>query len=133
DAAGLLPGLAWPRQIELHAGKHVVRPRYEVVAAGRRRIAHVNVEREDLQPNPELPGLAATLGKGYLLPAPILPRGEWQSLVLPTPMAALQRELPVAALVYDPAGREVARHQFGCLPRAHAALLDLDAAGEALG
>ena len=101
DVAELLPGLLWPRQIEVRAGKHVVRPRYEVVAVreGHRRIAHVNVERGDLTPDAELPRLAERLGKGYLLPAPILPRGEWESLLLPTPMATSQRELPVAALV----------------------------------
>src|SRR5205814_7950194 len=76
DVAELLPGLAWPRQIEVRAGKHVVRPRYEIVAGGRRRIAHVNVDRADLRPDPALPRLGDVLGKGYLLPAPILPRGE---------------------------------------------------------
>jgi hypothetical protein len=55
DVAALLPGLAWPRQIELRAGKHVVRPRYEVIAEGRRRVAHVNVERADLAPDPLCP------------------------------------------------------------------------------
>src|SRR5947208_758502 len=34
DVAELLLGLAWPRQIEVRAGKHIVRPRYEVVADG---------------------------------------------------------------------------------------------------
>ena len=126
DVGAVLPGLAWPRQVELRAGKHMVRPRYEIVAAGRRHIAHVNVERADLVPDPALPRLAELLGKGYLLPAPILPRGQWQSLILPTPMAVSQAELPIAALVYDPAGREIARHRFGVLPRAHAAVLDLD-------
>ncbi|HZU88401.1 MAG TPA: hypothetical protein VE993_04010, partial [Stellaceae bacterium] len=93
------------------------------------------VERDDLAADPVLPRLRDLLGKGYLLPAPILPRGAWQSLVLPTPMATAQSELPIAALVYDPEGREVARHRFGRLPRAHAALLDLDrlAGVEALG
>ncbi|MGH7054566.1 MAG: hypothetical protein ACREFA_12195, partial [Stellaceae bacterium] len=124
DVGALLPGLFWPRQVEVRAGKHMVRPRYEVVASGRRHIAHVNVERGDLVPDPALPDLAGLLGKGYLLPAPILPRAAWQSLVLPTPMTTAQRELPIAALVYDPAGREVARHRFGRLPRAHAALLN---------
>ena len=100
----------WPRQIELRAGKHVVRPRYEVLAGERRRIAHVNVERADLRPDPELPELAALLGKGYLLPAPILPATEWESVLLPTPMALSQTELPLAALVYDREGSEVARH-----------------------
>ena len=46
DIASLLPGARWPQQIEVRAGKYVVRPRYEVTAAdGRSRIAHVNVER----------------------------------------------------------------------------------------
>ena len=133
DVGELLPDIAWPAQIELHAGKHMVRPRYEVIAAERRRIAHVNVERSDLNPNPDLPGLADRLGKGYLLPAPILPRGEWQSLLLPTPMAVSQAELPIAAVAYDPQGREVARHRFGRLPRGHRAVLDLDSVSESFG
>ncbi|MGC2412002.1 MAG: ParB/RepB/Spo0J family partition protein [Stellaceae bacterium] len=133
DVARLLPGLAWPRQIELRAGKHVVRPRYEVVAGNRRRIAHVNVERADLEPDPNLPGLAARLGKGYLLPAPILPCQEWESLLLPTPMAVAQRELPLAALVYDAEGSEIARVPLGRLPRDHATALSLDAVSEGLG
>ena len=133
DIAELLPELAWPAQIELHAGKHMVRPRYEVIEDGRRRIAHVNVERGDLKPNPDLPLLAETLGKGYLLPAPILPRGEWRSLVLPTPMSSAQTELPIAAIAYDPDGHEIARHRFGRLPRGHRAELDLDRLGAPLG
>lgn len=122
----LLPEIAWPKQIELRAGKHVVRPRYEVIERGRRRIAHVNVERGDLQTDPQLPKLKATLGKGYLLPAPLMPRELWQTLVLPTPMAVCQTDLPIAALVYDRDGREVLRHPFGRLPRADASVLDLD-------
>jgi len=126
DVADLLPGLAWPRQIEFHAGKYMVRPRYEIVDGGRRRIAHVNVERDDLSPDPQLPRLGGVLGKGYLLPAPVMPRASWQSLILPTPMAIRQAELPLMALVYDPAGSEVARHSLGRLPRDHATALDLD-------
>ena len=126
EVSELLPDIAWPKQIELRAGKHVVRPRYEVLERGRRRIAHVNVERSDLRPDPELPKLETTLGKGYLLPAPVMPRELWQSLVLPTPMAVAQTDLPIAAIVYDPDGREVLRHPFGRLPRAHATVLDLD-------
>ena len=133
DVAELLPALRWPRQIEVHAGKHVVRPRYEIIAGGRRRIAHVNVERDDLQPNPELPGLAAALGKGHLLPAPILSRREFESVVLPTPMAVSQAELPIAALIFDPEGNEIARHEFGRLPRAHGTALALDEIAGALG
>ncbi len=133
DVAELLPGLAWPRQIELRAGKHVVRPRYEIIAGDRRRIAHVNVERGDLKPDPGLPRLAEMLGKGYLLPAPILPRDDWESLLLPTPMAVSQGELPLAALVYDSEGREIARAPLGRLPRDHAVALSLDAIAEGLG
>jgi hypothetical protein len=133
DVADLLPGLAWPRQIELRAGKHVVRPRYEIIAGGHRRIAHVNVERADLVPDPDLPQLDEVLGKGYLLPAPILPRAEWESLLLPTPMAVSQKELPVAAVVYDCEGREVARAPLGRLPRDHATALSLDAIADGLG
>ena len=133
DVADLLPDLAWPAQIELFAGKHMVRPRYEVIDGGRRRIAHVNVERGDLKPNPELPQLAKTLGKGYLLPAPILPRSEWQSLLLPTPMAVAQAELPIAAIAYDPSGVEIGRRRFGRLPREHRVELDLDGLGAPLG
>src|SRR5947207_13238396 len=96
-------------------------------------MANVNVERADLKPNPELPELGRWLGKGYLLPAPILPRGKWQSLALPTPMALSQSELPIAAIIYDPDGREVARHAVGRLPRNHAAAQSFDEVAEALG
>jgi hypothetical protein len=133
DVAELLPGLAWPRQIELRAGKHIVRPRYEIIAGGHRRIAHVNVERGDLVPDPRLPELGEMLGKGYLLPAPILPRDDWESLLLPTPMALSQGDLPVAALVYDSEGREIARAPLGSLPRGHAVALSLDAIAQGLG
>ena len=124
--ADLLPGIEWPKQIELRAGKHMVRPRYEVVEAGRHRIAHVNVERADLEPDPELPKLSSMLGKGYLLPAPIMPRALWRTMVLPTPMAVRQTELPIAAHVYDADGAEILRYSFGRLPRAHATFLDVD-------
>jgi hypothetical protein len=126
DISELLPGITWPEQIELRAGKHMVRPRYEVIERGRRRIAHVNVERADLRPDPQIPRLAGILGKGYLLPAPVLPRAQWQTVVLPTPMAVRQAELPIAARVYDTDGNEVASHSFGRLPRAHAMAFDLD-------
>src|SRR3546814_2067782 len=34
DAGALLPEARWPQQIEVQAGKHFVRPRYEVIANG---------------------------------------------------------------------------------------------------
>jgi hypothetical protein len=128
----VLPALAWPRQIEVRAGKHVVRPRYEVIAGDRRRIAHVNVERGDLRPDPLLPRLGEWLGKGYLLPAPVLPPDEWESILLPTPMATSQSELPIAALIYDGQGCEIVRLPLGRLARDHATALALDQVAECL-
>lgn len=126
DVAELLPNALWPQQIEMRAGKYVVRPRYEVTARGRRRIAHVNVERTDLKPDPRIAELGNILGKGYLLPAPVLPRRTWRSLALPTPMATTQDDLPIGLVVYDGSGREAARHQFGRLARRDSVALDLD-------
>jgi hypothetical protein len=126
DVAALLPRARWPQQIEVRAGKYFVRPRYEVSGQGKRRIAHVNVERTDLKPDPRIAELGNLLGKGYLLPAPILPRETWRTLALPTPMATDQHELPVAIAAYDPAGREVARQPLGKLPRNHATAVDVD-------
>jgi len=114
----LLPDAAWPEQIEVRAGKYFVRPRYEVVAAdGRRRIAHANVERIDLTPDPRIAELSNLLGKSYVLPAPVLPLERWRCWALPTPMATSQADLPLALLIYDPAGREVAVHRLGRLAR----------------
>jgi hypothetical protein len=126
DVARLLPQARWPQQIEIRAGKYVVRPRYEVTARGRRRIAHVNVERTDLAPDPRLPELGNLLGKGHLLPAPVLPRATWRTQALPTPMATSQQDLPVGLIVYDGTGRETARHRFGRLKRAQSVAVELD-------
>jgi hypothetical protein len=114
----LLPAARWPQQVEIRAGKHFVRPRYEVLHKnGRRRIAHPNVERNDLRLDPELPKLGAVLGKGFILPAPVLPVERFRSQVLPTPMSTAQQHLPVKLLIYDAAGRKAAEHSFGNLSR----------------
>ena len=126
DVAALLPEARWPQQLELRAGKYVVRPRYEVSGGGRRRIAHVNVERTDLRPDPKLAELGNLLGKGFLLPAPVLPRETYRTLVLPTPMATTQRELPIAVAVYDGGGREMARRRLGRVKRSESVALELD-------
>lgn len=130
DVASLLPDLRWPGQIEIRAGKHFVRPRYEVVRRVgnrvRRRIAHANVERVDLISDPKLPDLSGLMGKGFILPAPILPTSRFATAIQPTPMARSQHSLPIAALVYDASGREVARHAFGNLARSHQVAVDLD-------
>ncbi|HYB08466.1 MAG TPA: hypothetical protein VEJ16_02205 [Alphaproteobacteria bacterium] len=126
DVAELLPHARWPQQLEIQAGKHFVRPRYEIARAnGRRRIAHVNVERTDLKSDPRIPELANLLGKGFLLPAPLAPLRQFRLTVLPTPMATCQKTLPVTLLVYDSEGYERARHSFGCLKRSESIALDL--------
>jgi len=124
DVAELLPELRWPAQIELRAGRHVVRPRYEVIRDGRSRIAHVNVERADLRPDPAIAGLPADLGRGFLLPFPILPRDRFRSIVLPTPMAETQADLPVRLDVFDTSGRKAGERFLGRLARDHALAVD---------
>lgn len=127
DVSTLVPHLSWPDHIEIQAGKHFVRPRYEVTTKeGRLRINHPNVERTDLTPDPKIPDLNNLMGKGYLLPAPILPLRRFKTSVLPTPMATCQNNLPVTAIAYNHEGHEVARHAFGCLPRDHNILLEAD-------
>ena len=73
DVAELLPGLHWPAQIEFRAGRHVVRPRYEVIAG--RPHPHRARECRARRPaaRPRHPGAANLLGRGYLLPFPVLP------------------------------------------------------------
>lgn len=125
DVADLLPGLAWPAQIEVRTGRHIVRPRYEVVRGGRTRIAHLNVERADLKPNLEIKSLHNLMGRGYLLPFPILPPDRFRSLVLPTPMAERQANLPLRLEVFAVDGRKLAERFLGKLARDHDVAVDL--------
>ena len=133
DVAELLPGLRWPAQIEFRSGRHMVRPRYEVVQNGRTRIAHVNVERADLRPDPGIPALSNLLGRGYLLPFPVLPPGQFSTVVQPTPMAHTQRDLPIRIDVFAADGRLVAERFLGRLPRNHDLALDLAELGAESG
>ena len=129
DTRTLLPQVSWPQQIEIQAGKHFVRPRYEVVwhnGGERRRIAHANVERSDLEPDPQLSALRPLIGKGYILPAPIMPLARYRSIVLPTPMTRAQKELPLALLIYDRMGREISRHALGHMPRTEVLAFTID-------
>ncbi|MGE0736726.1 MAG: hypothetical protein AB7G15_07810 [Alphaproteobacteria bacterium] len=126
DVSTLLPNARWPQQIEIRAGKHCVRPRYEITAAnGRTRIAHVNVERDDLASDPRIAEMGELLGKGYILPAPVLPIDRFRTELLPTPMATAQADLPLAVIVYDAAGNEIKRHRLGRLRRADCQWLDV--------
>ncbi|MGV8998519.1 MAG: hypothetical protein ACOH12_16385 [Parvibaculaceae bacterium] len=114
----LLPQAKWPDQIEIVAGRYFVRPRYEVKRdGGARRMAHANVERTDLKPNPEIKTLAEHMGKGYIMPLPVLPRAEFASVMLPTPMATEQHELPIRADLIDGNGTLVASKFLGRLQR----------------
>ncbi|HEX7390779.1 MAG TPA: hypothetical protein VF286_11745, partial [Acidiphilium sp.] len=126
DVADLLPGLHWPAQVEIRAGRHVVRPRYEVVRAGRTRIAHVNVERADLKPDPDLKALSPLLGRGFILPFPILPRREFRTCALPTPMAHTQTTMPLRLDIFAPDGGLVLQKSYGALRRDHTTAIDID-------
>ncbi len=133
DTASLLPDVRWPAQLEVLAGRHMVRPRYEVVQQGRTRIAHVNVERADLMPDPAIRTLHEALGRGYLLPFPILPRDRYSSVVLPTPMAHSQANLPLRLDIFTPDGTRAASRYLGCLERGHALALEIDEVGDGHG
>ncbi|MGH7056339.1 MAG: hypothetical protein ACREFZ_00445 [Acetobacteraceae bacterium] len=126
DVGRLLPGIAWPAQIEVGAGRHVVRPRYEVIRDGRAHIAHVNVERTDLVPDPGIKALSNLLGRGFLLPFPVLPRARFRSIVQPNPMTTSQTSLPLRLEVFDAEGQKIGEKFLGCLPRDHAIAVDLD-------
>ena len=127
DVATLLPDLRYPGQIEIQAGRHMVRPRYEIVAPNKRlRIAHPNVERTDLKLDPAIRQLGNLMGRGHMLPAPLLPVARYKTALLPTPMSTAQTELPVALSIHDADGREMARHRFGRLARKDSVWLEID-------
>ena len=65
------------------------------------------------------------MGKGYILPAPILPTETWSSTALPTPMTIAQDKLPIALLANDPEGHEILRLPLGKLSRDHTHYVDL--------
>lgn len=138
DISDLLPDARWPDQIEIRAGRYFVRPRYEIEEpSGRIRFGHVNVERIDLSSDPNIPRLGDSLGKGYILPLPVLPVRDYRATFLPTPMTTAQQELPIALAVYDADGTEVARRFLGRLPRRESVAVAVDEmlaeAGAALG
>lgn len=118
DVSDYFPQAQWPQQIELHGGHYFVRPRYEVVnAKGYRCVAHINVERNDLKPDPKIKNLGEILGKGYILPAPLLPTDHFITSLLPTPMSREAQFLPLQVHVYDKEGNKNATHKLGNLSR----------------
>jgi hypothetical protein len=126
DVADFLPDLRWPAQVEIRTGRHVVRPRYEVAQNDRVRIAHVNVERDNLRSDPGIRSLPADLGRGYILPFPILPRDRFRSVFQPTPMSTAQVNLPIRLDVFTAEGTKCGEKFLGCLPRDHGLAMDLD-------
>lgn len=122
----MLPKARWPEQIEIVAGRYFVRPRYEVKRAqGARRMAHANVERTDLKPNPEIATLGKYLGKGYIMPLPVLPLSEFSSSMIPTPMTRAQTELPLRADLMDADGTLVASKFLGRIQRHDSVEVDI--------
>ncbi|QDH15807.1 hypothetical protein E3E11_08025 [Oecophyllibacter saccharovorans] len=117
DVGALLPEVRWPAQLEMRAGRHVVRPRYEITQQGRTRIAHLNVEREDLKPDPAIARMPASLGRGILLPFPVPDPRHFEIWLQPNPMTETVRNLPVRVDLYDEEGRQTASHFLGNLPR----------------
>ncbi len=126
DVADYFPDLHWPAQLELRAGRHVVRPRYEVVRGGRTRIAHINVERGDLKDDPGIKAMHESMGRGFLLPFPVLPRSRFKTIVQPTPMAITEQNLPLRLDVFAADGTPLLQRFLGKLPRRHDLALDLD-------
>ena len=97
-----------------------------MVQNGRSRIAHVNVERADLRPDPGIPALSNLLGRGYLAAIPGVAAGPiLHNVVQPTPMAEMQADLPIRIDVFAADGRLVAERFLGRLPRNHDMALDL--------
>ena len=127
DMAAMLPDLSWPDQIEFTAGRHCGRPRYELRRPdGTVTLAHANVERVDLKPDPMIAQLGPAMGKGYILPAPVLPRARFRTELLPTPMSTAQTSLPLAVRLYDSDGALVALESLGNLPRDHRRLVEVE-------
>ncbi|WP_029604837.1 hypothetical protein [Kozakia baliensis] len=119
DIGTLIPDLRWPAQLELRSGNHVVRPRYEITEGALTRIAHLNVERSDLKPEPALRHLSPALGRGFVLPFPILDPTKFTSIVQPNPMSEQIESLPLRLDIFDEAGLLKNQKFLGNLPRAH--------------
>lgn len=126
----LFPNAQWPTQLEINAGRHFVRPRYECVLTSgntsRRRIAHANVERTDLEPDPTIPHLNDVMGKGYIMPLPIPPLDRFSSSALPTPMARTQSELPIRIDLIDANGTTQGSKYLGRVKRDQSECVSVD-------
>lgn len=135
DVGALAAGITWPAQLELRSGNHLVRPRYEITQGKLTRIAHLNVERRDLSPEPALRKLPKSMGRGFILPFPILDPEHFTSVVQPNPMSEKISSLPLRLDVFDESGTLVTQKFLGNLPRNHETAISLheltDRAGHA--
>ena len=125
DVGKIFPELTWPAQLEMRSGRHLVRPRYEITQRGRTRIAHLNVERDNIRPDPAIRNFAPSLGRGFLLPFPILDPEKFESFIQPNPMSEALETLPVRLDIFDDAGQPVGSHFLGNLPRSHSTAIAL--------
>ncbi len=127
DVGAVCPDLSWPDQIEIRADKYFCRPRYEITSAsGHRSVAHANVERADLKPAADLPQATRLLGKGFILPAPLLPIDGWSGQILPTPMATWQDDIALIVRAFDADGAQVAERPLGRGKRGAQAAIGMD-------
>jgi len=121
----LFPELEWPDQLEIDAGRYIVRPRYEINALERHDDARACQRRAHRsQARSQHRAARQPVRQRVPPPGPLLPRADWRTSILPTPMALTQETLPLTALVFDADGREVLRHRLGALPRDHRTALD---------
>ncbi|GBR01942.1 hypothetical protein ACFFGF_04665 [Asaia lannensis] len=119
DVGALVDPVVWPAQLELRSGNHVVRPRYEITEGALTRIAHLNVERRDLAPEPSLRNLPDSMGRGFVLPFPILDPKRFTSVVQPNPMSEKITSLPLRLDIFDEEGTLLDQKFLGNLPRNH--------------
>ncbi len=127
DLAGGFPDAAWPAQFEIRADKYCCRPRYEITYGEvLRSTAHVNVERTDLKAAADLPEATRFIGKGFILPAPVLPTAEWSTVLLPTPMASWQDGVALTVRLYGSDSTLVAEQKLGLRSRASQTALEID-------
>ncbi|WP_336763641.1 hypothetical protein [Asaia sp. VD9] len=135
DVGALVKNVVWPAQLELRSGNHIVRPRYEITQGPLTRIAHLNVERRDLSPEPSLRNLPDSMGRGFVLPFPILDPAIFTSVVQPNPMSEKITSLPLRLDIFDEAGTLLTQKFLGNLPRNHETAIALheltDQAGHA--
>ena len=81
--------------------------------------------RAFLQPDPKIASATRHMGRGFILPAPMLPVARYRSFALPTPMSTGQFKLPVRMVLHDSEGREIAQHKFGMLDRSDSVAVEV--------